>query len=389
MPPYDFEKLKDALLFNTVETIPQDGNDFNEEIKVLIENSQKSGQPIKHYIGFEISGKIHIGTGIASGLKLKKLQDAGVKCIVYLANYHTWLNGKLDGNLETINKVSKNYFEPVLKESFRAVGCNVEAIDFIRANEIYNQVLDGKNFWLIDLQVSRELTLSRVLKSISITGKEAGNDVNFGTLRYAPMQVADCFFFGTHIVHAGIDQRKCHVLMREVAPKLNSELTLKIGDTKIKPIAIHHDLLLGLSKPNDGAVAKMSKSKPDSAIWVHDNASEIDRKLKKAYCPLPNMEKQSLNEIKVEQSQNPLLNWCKNLIFPAGKAIEIKRKPEWGGDIKYSVYTELESDYFTGNLHPADLKNGISNCLVNWFSPIQDYTQKNSKGLELLESIKN
>ena len=37
-----------------------------EELKSLVE----SGQALRHYIGFEISGKVHLGTGFASMLKI-------------------------------------------------------------------------------------------------------------------------------------------------------------------------------------------------------------------------------------------------------------------------------------------------------------------------------
>jgi tyrosyl-tRNA synthetase len=395
MPKYDLKQLKEALMFNVVEIIPGDGETLDKELHVLIENSETSGEPIQHYIGFEISGQIHIGTGIASGLKIKKLQDTGVKCMVYLANYHTWLNGKLDGKMETISQVSREYFEPVLKKSFEVVGCDLGEIEFIRGDEAYFADRNGKNFWMTEMKISRELTLSRVLKSISVTGKTAGNDVNFGTLRYAPMQVADCFFFGSHIVHAGMDQRKCHVLMREVASKLDGETGLKIAEKQIKPIAIHHALLHGLGQPEstigeDGIekleVGKMSKSKPDSAIWVHETPEEIMRKLKKAYCPMPRNGEQTTEEIIDEQKLNPLLNWCKNMIFPAGKTIKIQRKPEWGGDLSFQTFEELEKAYFAGQIHPMDLKNGVANCLIEWFVPIRTYIEQNPAGLNRLKN---
>lgn len=397
MPHYNVDTLIEAIQFNSTEVLP--GNheqQLHDEITSLVSSANASGETIRHYIGFEISGQIHIGTGIASGLKIKKLQEAGVKCMVYLASFHTWLNGKLDGQMDTITQISKNYFEPVLKESFRVVGCDVDDIEFLHGNEVYFEERDGKNYWITDMKVSRELTLSRVLKSISVTGKEAGKDVNFGTLRYAPMQVADGFFFGAHIVHAGMDQRKCHVLMREIALKLDDETGLKISGKKIKPIAIHHSLLYGLGHPetivdDDGnehlEVAKMSKSKPDSAIWVHENPFEIQRKLKKAYCPMPQPESQTYEQISTEQALNPILNWSKFLIYPAGKIIQIKRKTEWGGNVSFSTYEELEAAYFAGNIHPMDLKQGVSDCLIDWFSRIRDYIEAHPEGLNQLLSI--
>ena len=127
----------------------------------------------------------------------------------------------------------------------------------------------------------------------------------------------------------------------------------------------------------------MSKSKPDSAIWVHDPKTEIARKLKQAYCPMPK-ENQTREEIASEQSFNPLLNWCQNLIYPGGKIIDIKRPEKFGGDIIYSDYKSLEADYFDNKIHPLDLKNAVTDCLSQWLFPIYDYIQSNPEKLELV-----
>lgn len=404
MPPvYDVHTLKIAILFNTQEVLPNDPAQLDQELVLLVNAANSSGEPIRHYIGFEISGQIHIGTGIASALKIKKLQAAGVKCSLYLADYHTFLNNKLDGQLETIRRVAREYFGPVMLQCCAVVGCNVDEIELLYAEELYSTKRRGQSYWDFDMRVGKELTLNRVLKSISVMGKVAGDGVIFGTLRYPVMQVADAFFMQTHLVQAGLDQRKCHVLMRETAPKLAGDFALKLGNQTVKPIAIHHSLLLGLEKPQFEAadldsnqevknqvqeVAKMSKSKPDSALWVHDNYDEIYRKLKNAYCPMPRPAEQTMDQITAEQDWNPLLNWCRNMIFPAGQTIQIERQEQWGGNIEYTTYEQLETDYFTGKLHPMDLKTGVAKTLTNWFTPIRTWVETNPTGLEFLKAVK-
>ncbi len=66
--------------------------------------------------------------------------------------------------------------------------------------------------------------------------------------------------------------------------------------------------------------AKMSKSNPDSAIFMEDSVTDVQRKIKSAFCP-PGILK-----------DNPLIDYLKYIIFPALKQIEVKRKPENGGD---------------------------------------------------------
>lgn len=394
---YDFKTLKEAILFNTVEVLPTDEKQLDLEIQTLVDEANKSGQPIRHYIGFEISGQIHIGTGMMTAIKIKKLQEAGVKCTVWLANYHTWLNNKLDGKMETILKVKNDYFKPIFQKCCEIAGCDTSNIDFLGAEEEYFKPKDGKWFWDYMMKTARNLTLARVTKSVTVTGKQAGEGVEFGILCYPVMQVADAFFLQSHLVHAGLDQRKCHVLMREVAPSMNEDFGLKIGKKTIKPLAIHHSLLLSLGI-NPDAVSKrmnadtneelkMSKSKPDSAVWVHDSEEEITRKLKKAYCPMPD-EGQSKKELSQVQSFNPILNWCEFLIYPAGKTVSVERPEKFGGNKNYATYKELQEDYFAGNLHPLDLKNGVAKTLADWFSPIRTWVEQNPEGLELVKSVK-
>jgi tyrosyl-tRNA synthetase len=67
--------------------------------------------------------------------------------------------------------------------------------------------------------------------------------------------------------------------------------------------------------------AKMSKSDPDSAIFMEDSAKEVDRKIKSSYCP-PGV-----------IHENPVLDYVKHIVFGCRDAVHIKRKPEFGGDV--------------------------------------------------------
>ncbi len=119
---YDFQTLKEAILFNTVEVLPTDEAQLDKEIQVLVDEANKSGEKIKHYIGYEISGVLHFGNNTYQMLKIAKLQQAGVVCMVWLADYHTKINKKLDGNMSTIHSVAKNYFEPVIRKTLDNCG---------------------------------------------------------------------------------------------------------------------------------------------------------------------------------------------------------------------------------------------------------------------------
>lgn len=314
-----------------------------EEFQARIE----SGEELTHYIGFEISGYVHIGQGIMSALVIKDLQALGVKCTIWLADWHTAINNKLDGTKETAAKIGKGYFTEAMKACLLSVGADVDAVEFRLASEWYAK--DAMKFWETVLDVTKNTTLARMQRSISIMGKEAGSDVEVATLLYPAMQVADIFYQNIDIAHASMDQRKAHVVMRDVASAVVSNTP--------KPIAMHHPLIDSLT-----GESKMSKSKPDSAVFIHDSAEDIQRKIQKAFCEEKNVEK------------NPILNWAKNLLFwnRSGEFV-IEREEKFGGNVSFSSYEELQSAFVAGDVHPMDLKSAVAKEIIELLAPAREH----------------
>ncbi|MFW9882266.1 MAG: tyrosine--tRNA ligase, partial [Candidatus Thorarchaeota archaeon] len=93
-----------------------------------LKNFLEIGIPLNHYIGFEISGKIHLGTGIICMSKIKDFLDAGVECSIFLADWHSWINDKLGGDREKIQKVAVGYFKEGLKACLKSVGAHPEKV---------------------------------------------------------------------------------------------------------------------------------------------------------------------------------------------------------------------------------------------------------------------
>jgi tyrosyl-tRNA synthetase len=136
-------------------------------------------------------------------------------------------------------------------------------------------------------------SLARMQRSITILGRKEGESVDFAKLVYPPMQVADIFIMGVNIAHAGIDQRKAHVIARDVASKMRVSPLLDAKGEHVKPVCVHHPLLLGLRKPSVWpppeadlsdfwASMKMSKSDKNSALFVHDSPDDIRAKVRKS-----------------------------------------------------------------------------------------------------------
>ncbi|HEU5488681.1 MAG TPA: tyrosine--tRNA ligase, partial [Candidatus Nitrosotalea sp.] len=93
------EKIRLVTREPTEEVVTQE-----ELLNLFNTNSQP-----KHYIGLEISGFMHLGSLILTGFKINDFIKAGVKCTVFLADWHTYLNNKLGGDWDKIHMVSKYY----------------------------------------------------------------------------------------------------------------------------------------------------------------------------------------------------------------------------------------------------------------------------------------
>lgn len=337
-----------------------------EDLQRLID----SGTPLRHYIGFEISGKVHLGTGLVCMGKVKDFVDAGVHCTIFLADWHSWINDKLGGDRDTIRRMSTDYFAEGLKAAFRCLGGDPSKLNFVLGTDLYHH---NDDYWSSLIDVAKETTLARMQRSISILGRKEGESVDFAKLMYPAMQVNDIFNLEVNIAHAGMEQRKAHVIARDVALKLRVKPLRDAKGEQIKPACVHHPLLMGLSKPavwppEEGADApevfssmKMSKSVKTSALFIHDTEDEVRSKVKKAFCPPDH------------PRFNPMLDWARKLVFAHDGEFRVARSEAHGGDLRFTSPEELEQAYTTGALHPADLKNGIADWLVEILAPAREH----------------
>ena len=301
----------------------------------------------RHYIGLEISGFLHLGSLVLTGFKINDLIKAGAHCIVFLADWHTYLNNKLGGDWDKIRMVSKYY-----ADAFKLFCPGVEIIE---GSQLYES---KKEYWMNLVKFSKNMSLERTMRSLTIMGRSTDKDkIDLGQLFYPPMQAVDIHTMDLDIVHAGMDQRKIHMLVREIFPKMKWKV----------PVAIHHHILAGLSEPEvvqggdpDAVSSKMSKSKSASGIFIHDTDEEIKGKFKKAWCPEGIVEK------------NPILELSRHIIFHEVNEMVIERPEKFGGNVTYASYQELENDFLQKKLHPSDLKNTVANYICDIIRPIRE-----------------
>jgi tyrosyl-tRNA synthetase len=331
------EKIRLVTREPTEEVVTQE-----ELLNLFNTNSQP-----KHYIGLEISGFMHLGSLILTGFKINDFIKAGVKCTVFLADWHTYLNNKLGGDWDKIRMVSKYY-----ADAFKMFCPGVEIVE---GSQLYES---RRGYWLDLVKFAKNMSLERTMRSLTIMGRTTEKDkIDLGQLFYPPMQAVDIHTMDLDIVHAGMDQRKIHMLVREIFPKMKWKV----------PVAVHHHILAGLGEPepvsdsdSDFVSSKMSKSKSASGIFVHDTDEEINSKFKKAWCPEGIVDK------------NPVLEISKYIIFHEFKEFVVERPEKFGGNVTYASYQDLEVDFAQKKLHPSDLKATVSKYVTNIIRPIRE-----------------
>jgi len=322
----------------------------------LVELFKTNSSP-KHYIGLEISGFLHLGSLISTGFKINDFVKAGVKCTVFLADWHTLINDKLGGDWEAISKVSKYYHD-----AFKLVCPDVE---IVLGSKLYEEKTE---YWSELVKFTKHMSIARTMRTLTIMGRsEDDKKIDVAKLLYPAMQAVDIHSLDVDIAHAGMDQRKIHMLVREIFPKMKWRV----------PVAVHHKLLPGLSKPSESSnsqiLGKMSKSDPNSGIFIHNTDDEIKKKISKSWCEEANIQ------------NNPLLEIVRTVILHEFDEMNVERPEKFGGNVSYSDYNQLETDFAEKKLHPGDLKNTVGNYLVKIVSPIRD---KLNLSEEIFEVIK-
>ncbi len=408
----DVDKLNLIKQAPTIEIIKE------SELDALFQNYKEP----RHYIGFELSGKLHLGSMMVCGNKINQLKKAGFKTTVFLADWHSIINHKLGGDEEKIKKAGK-YFEEAFK-----MYC--PGVDVVYGSQLYDSY---KDYWKQVIQFNQKITLARITRCLTIMGRSEKDSLDVAQFFYPSMQAVDIHALDVQLAHAGMEQRKIHVLAREVFPQLGWK----------PPVLLHHELLPSLAESTDAikvhkvgnneklhtgegvfevsltsntatlydenrenffeldvgsaktisevivklnaitegvatitvksiGVGKMSKSKPESAIFIHDTEQDLKNKLKKAFCP-PCV---SLDNAK----DNPVLEYCRMLIdFSNGKTIKRYKKE----DLQVVSYTQLVDYYCKGALHPLDLKEFVVGEINSQIKGVREFFESRKELLDV------
>ena len=326
------------------------------------------------YDGFEPSGRMHIAQGVFKAMNVNKCTRAGGTFIFWVADWFALMNDKMGGDLDKIKTVGK-----YLVEVWKATGMNMERVKFVwSSHEICNH---SDAYWTQALDIARKTTIARVKKCCQIMGR-LENKLTAAQILYPLMQATDIFFLQADICQLGVDQRKVNMLAREYCDT---------AGIKIKPIILSHHMLLGLKKGQE----KMSKSDPDSAIFMEDTVEDVARKLGNAYCPDRAEEgddKKAPTEGEVDAGlesmhlvetdlKNPCLDYIEHIIFSVPDQVFAC------GGVDYKCFSDVKEAFVGGKLDEGTLKAALIDAVNKLLDPVRKHFTENAEAKALLAQI--
>ncbi len=331
-----------------------------DELRELLRTKKR----IVAYDGFEPSGQIHIAQGLLRTITVNKLTSCGIHFKFWVADWFAMLNNKYGGDLEKIRVVGEYFIEV-----WKACGLDIKNVEFIWTSEF---IKAHPEYWETVLKLSSNATCQRVLRCGQIMGREDSVNNPAAQILYPLMQAADIHHLGADIAQLGLDQRKVNMLARDIFPKIGLK----------PPVAIHHHMLLGLQFKDTGLKGvdrkielKMSKSKPETAIFMTDSKEQIFDKFRKAYCP------------EGVEEDNPVLEYARYIVFEKFDKIVIERPEKFGGNLEVGSYDELRKLYAAKKIHPLDLKVTVAKYIDELLVPVREHFSKDKKAKALREKV--
>ena len=330
-------------------------------------DSAKGDGTLRCYVGFEPSGKAHIGWKVLS-LQLKRMLEADVNVLIFLADWHAWINDKFSGNMADIQLTAK-----YMEETFRALlnyppeGDGPGELRFYYAS----QLMDNGDYWARVLRCSKGATLAMVRKTFTIMGRdEASSDHDLSKFFYPAMQASDIFELGIDIAIGGMDQRKAHMFMRDVASKYGWK----------KSTCLHTPIISSLKSSGSRMESfdhKMSKSDPGGAILIHDEPKQLRKKMQKhAY-------------LNIEDANSPIYELAEHVVLPEFGEIVVTPNPKFGEPSTWTDLDEFRNAVMNGTLHPLDAKLGVADGISRGLDTVSKHFADNPDLLDKVTEIIN
>mmetsp|Transcript_28986 Transcript_28986/g.46722 ORF Transcript_28986/g.46722 Transcript_28986/m.46722 type:complete len:741 (-) Transcript_28986:57-2279(-) len=319
------------------------------------------------YDGFEPSGRMHIAQGVFKSINVNKCTEAGGTFIFWVADWFALMNDKMGGDLEKIKVVGQ-----YLIEVWKATGMDMSRVKFRWSSDDISN--DAKEYWKHALHIAARTNMTRIKKCGMIMGRNDEENLTAAQILYPIMQCTDIFYLQADICQLGVDQRKVNMLARDYCDA---------SGRKIKPIILSHHMLYGLK----AGQAKMSKSDPDSAIFMEDTAEDVRRKITNAYCPLKAEEKSAVSATDEEMSlvkddlKNPCLDYLKYILFSNEKFVFNV------GEECFTTFEDAKAAFLAGKLTEKMLKERLIEEINGLLEPVRQHFLNDPVAKELLSKV--
>lgn len=263
--------------------------------------------------GIQTSGRLHIGNYLGALKNFVDLQNSGkYRCYFFLADLHSLTEFPVEGAKEERRRVLD------LAANFLAAGLDPKKSVIYQQSQIpahselawiFNTITPMgelermtqfkdkaglqeifKKYTKFNRDDPRKFTIELDSDKVKGGGFSRNEDIilnfvreygersliNSGLLMYPVLMAADILLYDAAVVPVGDDQDQHLELTRTVARKFNS----KFGKLFIEPKSLHTPTprVMSLKDPSK----KMSKSRPETCLFLDDSPNEIEKKIMSA-----------------------------------------------------------------------------------------------------------
>lgn len=317
--------------------------------------------------GVQPSGKLHIGNYISALKNFVYLQNSGrYDCYFFIADLHS-----LTADFNSAEKY-KQIIDTAL--NFLAAGINPK-----------------KSTIFVQSQIPEHSELAWILNTITPFGElkrmvqfkdksQRQDEINVGLFDYPVLQAADILLYDAEFVPVGEDQLQHLELTRTLARKFNSKFSK--GGKKIftepKELLTETPKIMSLLDPSK----KMSKSSPETCLFLDDSAEIIKEKIKRAATD-------SGREIKYHPESKPAIS---NLmrIYQGFSDLPIKKIEQKFKDATYSQFKKDLSELVIESLRPFHARKKLISKKPNAVEKILEQGRKkaSSKAIKKIKEVK-
>lgn len=233
--------------------------------------------------GIRPTANLTVANLIGAAVPLLELQKSDNQILVFVATMHGLTDHEPNELMNSVNEVVKDYL---------ALGLDPKRVTIFDQRSIRRQVS------LLKLYLERHITVSRACRVPTLKEKlregQSPEQANVLLMAYPIMMAADIFLQDAEIVPVGKDQYSHMEVTRELCDYFNAKYG---GDV---PVLLRPETMNRNEPVNILALVgegKMSKSKPEGAIFLTDSPESIKKKIMRAETAVENEMSEKLDSL--------------------------------------------------------------------------------------------